>query len=313
MSIALVQDSEKISVDGKAFYDVVGQLCTIADSNLRRSDYFDRCLEILAEYFSARTAILNVRLGARTLERSYEQSTGALDHWHNDIDSLLLRAQSNESALIQKFSNSRGQTVVNIVAAPVLSPSGKPFGAIGLVVPVNRFANSRTNLALLSQLLNLVVVGAPNGSNPQDNPAAQKSLQSVVRASDYQSIEQLCFAIVNSLCAKLGCEQVSIGLAKRNDIKLIAVSGLSEIPRSTPGMQAVQQAMATCLDRNETSVYQEPGRLVDQCESSSCKIHQIWHTIAGGANVATIPLRIESTCIAVLAIRKKNQRSIYSR
>ena len=307
MAVAEKPHLKKIVVDGQRFYDVVEQLNEIADTQLRRSDYFSRCFEIVGDFFGAAAGILNVRMGARSIERSFEKHDGCLGQWHNDLDSLVLRAQSNETSLLQKYSDKSGQNAVYAIAAPIFSPSFKSFGSIGLVIAATAEVNGRTALALLNQLLQLIVVSAPEEKkeNPQgDN--SQKSLQSVVRAADYQSIEQLCFAIVNSLCNKLGCEQVSIGLVNQHDLRLIAVSGLNEVPKSTPGMQAVRQAMACCLDRNEESVCQEAGRLVDQCDSSSCKVHHFWHRVTAGSCVATVPLQIAGHCVAVLALRRKS-------
>ena len=307
MAVAEKQNENQIVVDGSQFDDVVGRLCEVADTHPRRSDYFSRCFEILSEFFGAATGILNVRMGARSIERSFEKHEGCLSQWHSDLDSLVLRAQSNETSLLQKYSDQSGRNAVYAIAAPILSPSFKSFGSIGLVIAASAEVNGRTALALLGQLLQLIVVSAPEEIRSENqNNNTQQSLQSVVRAADYQSIEQLCFAIVNSLCSKLGCEQISIGLVHRHDLRLIAVSGLSEVPKSTPGMQAVRQAMASCLDRNEEAVYQEEGRLVDQCESSSCKVHYFWHRVAAGSCVATVPLRIDGQCVAVLALRRRS-------
>ncbi len=304
MTVATKPNRVSSEVDGSQFYEVVADLCQIAESNLRRSDYFSRCFETIGKFFHGVTGILNLKTGPRTLERFYEKRDGFLSQWHEDLDSLILRVQSNETAVLQKYSDESGHDSVYIIAAPVLSSSGRSFGAVGLVIPSLRCVDGRTELALLNQLLHLVVLNAPaEQASPQPN--TQNALPAVVRAADYRSIYHLCFAIVNSLCSKLSCEQVAIGIVKRNDVKLMAVSGLAEIPKSTPGMQAVHQAMATCLDRNETSVFQDDGRLVDQCESSNCKIHHYWNRISGGSCVATIPLRIDGECVAVLALRRK--------
>ena len=305
MTVANPPKQESLAIDGRQFYEVVADLCLVADTSQRRSDYFSKCFELVAEFFQSSTGMLNLRCGARTLERSYEQRDGFLSQWHDDLDSLILRVQSNEAALLQKYTDAAGRESVYTIGAPILTSSSKAFGAVGLAIPVSRCVDGRSELALLNQLMHLIVVNAPTEQAPPDPKSKQNALQAVVRAADYKSIHQLCFAIVNSLCSKLGCEQVAIGLVKGNDVKLMAVSGLGEIPKSTPGMQAVHQSMATCLDRNEISIQQEAGRLVDQYESTHCKVHQLWHQIAGNSCVATVPLRIDGHCVAILALRRK--------
>lgn len=307
MTVASLTKPDSLAIDGSQFYEVVADLCLVADTPLRRSDYFSKCFEIVSDFFQATAGIMNVRCGARTLERSCEKRDGLLGQWHNDLDSLILRVQSNEAALLQKYTDHLGRDSVYTIGAPIVTSSSRVFGAVGLVIPASRCADGRTELALLNQLMHLIVVNAPEDRvESPDKKNGQNSLQAVVRAADYESIHQLCFAIVNSLCSKLACEQVVIGLVKGNDVKLMAVSGLSEVPKSTPGMQAVHQAMSACLDRCEVSVQQEDGRLVDQHESTNCKVHQLWHQIAGGSCVATVPLRIDGRCVAVLGLRRKS-------
>jgi len=295
-----------ILIDGRRFYDIVGELCELAEQTLQRADYYSRCFNALCKHLNASAGVFNVRLGPRTLERSFTANDTHTELWLEAIDSLVLRAQTDETAMATVYTSKAGEAVACAIAAPLFSFGGKPFGAISLVIPTDDSGHSESALVQLSRLLELIVENAPSpAKQPQPNDGDNsKALQSVVRASDFQSINQLCFAIVNSLCGKLRCEQIGMGMVYRRDVRLIAVSGLSEVPKSTPGMMAVRQAMAVAYDRNETSVVQEAGRLVDQVESSPCKIHDIWHRTAGGSCVATIPLRIDGDCVAVISLRR---------
>lgn len=299
-------DPKPLAIDGQRFVDLAEKLCEISDKQLQRGEYYDICFNSLCESFNAHMGILNVRLGPRTLERQFCSDDTESERWLDVVDNLVLRAQTDETALVRVYRSQSGDAVAYAIAAPIFSASGKPFGSIGLVIPNNNYSESESDLVQLSQLLSLIVENAPSSQPENANSAgsASNNLRSVIRASDYQSIRHLCFAIANSLCNKLGCEQVAIGLIRRNDVKLIAVSGLSEIPKSTPGIMAVQQAMSVCFDRNEITVVQEEGRLVDQCESSPCKVHQFWHRMTQGSSVATLPLSIDGKCIAVIAIRR---------
>lgn len=299
--------SSSITIDGPRLYEVVEELCDLADQKMRRSDYFSRCFETLCSHLNANVALLNIRLGPQTLERSFVKDESCDQAWFEVADPLVLRAQTDQTALTKTFRNKSGAIAAQAIAAPVLSAGGKPFGATAFVLGPGGFDNSDAALVKLSQLLSLIVENAPIEvfPPPAQDDANGKALQSVIRASDYQSIEHLCFAIANSLCSKLRCEQISIGLVHKRDVKLIAVSGLSEVPKNTPGVMAMQQAMAVCFDRNETTMVQESGRLVDQCESSPCLVHHVWHQITNGSSVATLPLRIDGQCVAVVSLRRQ--------
>ena len=241
-----------IVVDGDRFYGVVADLCELADSCANKVDYFSRCLVELCEYFRVGVGALNLRMGARTLERSYCRDDVHADTWLERIDTFVLRTQSEESSLIEAYRNPAGGTVAYIIAAPILSGQGKSCGAIAFAMASSEVTDPEVVLIQLGQLLALIVENTPVPP-ASDASANQESrpLQSVVRASDYRSIHHLCFAIANSLCSKLGCEQVALGLIRNRDVRLVAVSGLSDVPRSTPGMMAVRQAMAACYDREK--------------------------------------------------------------
>lgn len=301
-----------IRIDGRRFYAVVADLCELSDRGLTRVDYFGQSLEIIAAYFGASVGLLNLRLGPRTLERVYSVDDNLTEGWTTAIDPLVLRAQTDETALARLYRNHGGANIAYALAAPIQTASGKSFGAVAFVINRQDFDQSEAELAQLVQLLELIVENAPaaNNTKPSQSKSQSNALQSVVRASDYRSIHHLSFAIVNSLCSKFGCEQVALGLVRNRNIRLLSVSGMSEIPRNTPGMMAVQQAMATCLDRNKTTVVQQPGRITGQIESSKCKLHQFWHRLTGESCVATIPLRIEGRCVAVVSIRRKSSQPL---
>ncbi len=308
------QATATIRIDGKAFYNAVARLCEIADANLERTEYFVRCFKAIAKHFGTSVGVLNLRLGARTIERRFSIDEALTNQWVEEVDPLVLRAQTDQTTLTQVYRNGMGEDVAYSLVAPIQKACGKSkngtraIGAVALVINKPTFQEAEAELIQLGQLLELVVENAPtaNATANAASKAETNALQTVVRASDYRSINHLSFAIVNSLCNKFHCEQVSIGLVRNRNVRLMAVSGMSEIPRNTPGMMAIQQAMAACSDRNETTVVQLDGRQVDQVESSSCKIHQFWHKMTGESSVATLPLRINGECVAVISLRRQS-------
>jgi len=295
-----------LEVDGIEFYQAVAELCGWSDSNLKRSDYFNRCFVSICKFLQAEVALFNVRQGARTLERTYSNLPGSDNPWAEKLDQLVLRAQTDEAPVSRQFQDVNGQCVATALGCPVIAASGNTFGAISMVFRAVESTNVDLIIAQLIPLLELVVENAPVDSPKNEKPKndAAPVLQSVVRAADFQSVKHLCFAIANSLCGKLRCEQIAMGLVQKQDIQLVAVSGVSEIPGSTPGVMAIRQAMAVCLDRNEATVSQPDGRLIDQVESSPCKVHEAWRNATSGSCVATLPLRIDGQCVAVIALRR---------
>ncbi len=300
-------------IDGRQFYDVVAELCEISERSSSRVEYFGRCFESLSKYLGAVVAVLNLRQGSRTLERTFSTDEQLATNWDATIDSLVLQAQTDEQAMTRFYRNAEGMLVAHALAMPIRSVSGRTAGAVAFILPSSSGKTAESQLLQLDQLLELIVENSPlDGTGPIGGSAYSNNqiLKSVVRASDYRSIQHLAFAIVNSLCSKFNCEQVGIGLVRNRSIRLMAVSGLSEVPKNTPGMMAIQQAMATCLDRKEPAVVQAEGKLVGQIESSNCQLHRLWHRIAGESCVATIPLKVDGVCLAVISIRRKSSQPL---
>lgn len=297
-------------VDGSKFQDIVADLCSASDQISERADYYAKCFELMSEHFNVGVGILNLRIGARTLERSFTGKVGLANDWSEILDRLILRVQTDADVLLQEFRNANGHVAAHAVALPIFSPNGHAIGAVGFAIAGLSDLGAKVVLAQVDQLLELVIENSPVDSKTPKNPNTNenefaKTAQSIVKASDYKSIEHLCFAIANSLCAKLGCEQIAIGVIRNRDAKLVAVSGMSEIPKNTPSIMAIRQAMGVCFDRNQPTVVQENGRIAGQCESSHCKMHEFWRKITNGACVATIPLEVDGECIATVSLRRQ--------
>lgn len=303
-----------IRIDGRQFYDGIAQLCEIAEQNLTRAEYFGRCFEVIGKQLDASLGLMNLRIGPKTIERTFKGDDESSDNWPGDnwldaIDNLVLRAQTDETALIKTYRSQSGDNVAYALAAPIITLNGRSIGSIAFLITNPNFEQSDSELVQITQMLELVSENAPihsTGSKSTDQHTESATLTSVVRASDYRSIRHLSFAIVNSLCGKFRCEQVAIGLVKNRDVRLLAVSGLNSIPKNTPGMLAVQQSMAVCLDRKQPTVVQSDGKIPEQLQSSNCQVHHFWHRLTGESCVATIPLQVDDQTVAVLSIRRRS-------
>ena len=301
---------ETVRIDGRLLADLVNKICEAHENELERSVYFRRCFELVCVHFEAVAGIINVRQGGRTMEQKF-RSDDVSSSWLAEADAIVLRTQTDNASLTRAFKDRNGHPIVFALGTPITSSNGNAFGGISLVVAQKSEKNVQAMLAQLIQLVELIIELAPiphqTTSNKSDGSGKQ-TLKSIIKASDYHSIQHLSFAIVNSLCERLGCEQVVLGLARRNDIQLLAVSGMDEIPKNTPGMNAIQQSMAVCLDRRDFTVVQKKNPSQDQLPSSTCHVHHFWHRMTAGAAVATIPLFVGEECVAVLGIRRQESR-----
>ena len=306
MTIPQVQpdSSEAIRIDGRLLAHLVDRLCEISEDGEDRVGYFRQTFEAICQHFDAVSGVINVRQSARTMERNFLAEAASAD-WIKVADALVLRTQTEEVAISKGFTDAHGDHVAFALAAPFMSSKGNAFGGIALVIKQQSPRETEAILAQLVQLMELIVEIAPRGKRQQPaGSSASQTLKSVIKATDYHSIQHLSFAIVNGLCERMGLEQVTLGLTRQRDIRLLAISGMEEIPGNTPGIKALQQALAVGLDRGDVTVVQKPNQVPDQLESSTCRVHQFWHQMAAGSSVASIPLFVENSCIAVIGLRK---------
>ena len=93
-----------IRIDGRRFYNIVGQICEISERNYTRVEYYGQCFEAISQYLGAMVGVLNLRQGARTLERTYSVNASLTQKWVDAIDPLVLQSQTDETALSRVFA-----------------------------------------------------------------------------------------------------------------------------------------------------------------------------------------------------------------
>ncbi len=130
--------------------------------------------------------------------------------------------------------------------------------------------------------------------------AIDEKLQMTARVSRYSDTREFAFALVNSVASRFDCEQVALGIIRRDQLAVLAVSGTDTFKPSSPGIIDIQQSMEEARDAELTLVYQPEGQ---SAKLKTMPIHTRWGTRCQSA-VCSIPLMAGSQCVAVLSLRR---------
>jgi hypothetical protein len=147
------------------------------------------------------------------------------------------------------------------------------------------------------------------GAAPQKTSSAKSAdTAAASRAAGYSSLTEFAFAVVNNLKAKLGCESVSFGIVRKQSVRLVSMSGTSQVDPSSLGTQQLQQVMEECVDAADICSVQV-AKTGPEGISTGHILHKQWHSDSAGASVASIPLQVDDKIVAVLSLRHTPNQS----
>ncbi|MCA9048524.1 MAG: efflux RND transporter periplasmic adaptor subunit [Planctomycetaceae bacterium] len=127
-----------------------------------------------------------------------------------------------------------------------------------------------------------------------------RQLDAVSRTSQFSSVREFAYSLVNSLCGQFAAEQVFFGIVRNGRVTVEAVSGTADFKASGPGIVAVRQAMEECLDREEITAAQisVPDGI------ASLPLHRQLSANSSNAAVISVPLRDGDLTTAVVTLRR---------
>jgi multidrug efflux pump subunit AcrA (membrane-fusion protein) len=109
--------------------------------------------------------------------------------------------------------------------------------------------------------------------------------------------------LCDELQRRFGCTRVSIGLAGAGPIRLAAVSGVDELDRKGPAVEALEAAMEECADQDTEIVYPAPAT-TDPAQRRVTQAHESLARRFGPAAVLSLPLRVEGDLVGVATLER---------
>ena len=138
------------------------------------------------------------------------------------------------------------------------------------------------------------------GQESHSNDALAPELTVTGNIGKIGSTREFAFKLVHEFVKNFRCQQVAIGIAKRNAIEVFAVSGLENFKANSPGIVDIQQAMDEAYDSKQIIAHQFNGRFEN---IRSLPIHENWSQ-ESHSSVCSIPLMAGEECVAVISLSK---------
>jgi Barrel-sandwich domain of CusB or HlyD membrane-fusion len=290
--------------------EAIWKVFTSSDS---RQGFFSQLIKILGEHFNSPFAVLAIESSVGNQQLTHSVSEDASNAWSKRCTGLLLDTRYRNLASARTIAESGSDRTFAILSCPLAIGTEGTVGAICIVV------SSQDRSAYKAQLQELQAIAASAGTMAVDvghapqKTASAKSADTAAasRAAGYASLTEFAFAVANNLKAKLGCESVSFGIIRKNRVKLLSMSGTSQVDPSSLGTQQLQQVMEECVDAGDICSIQH-AKSGPEGISTGHILHKQWHSDSAGASVASIPLQVDDKIVAILSLRHTPGQSFTS-
>ncbi len=269
-----------------------------------QQQFLNRFIESLVQHFDSPYATLVWETNVGNLSAMRAVNDEASTVWNKRCSGNLLDTRYRNIASAKPLRDLTSGVALVILSCPIAVSSTSAIGALCLVTA---YRNKETSAAQLRELQALVGMASTMALDvaAKKNRTSTNSSQdasSAAKAAGYQSLTEFAYAITNNLKAKLGCESVSFGIVKANRVQLLSMSGTAVVDHHASGTQLLQQVMEECLDADEIcSVQAAKGN--NHSTGVAHLLHRRWQSDSSGAAVASIPLKVSDSTVAILSLR----------
>ncbi|MEA1950177.1 MAG: HlyD family efflux transporter periplasmic adaptor subunit [Planctomycetota bacterium] len=289
--------------------DICATLNELGESYRSISKFYREALRAVAKHYGSPYAAIRITRSASTLD---ERATLAADDpimWEPVAEEVLLESQAENVPIARLYGVEGTSLQAAALATPVCEQTNRPIGALSLIVRCDNAASAKAYLGELAALVSLIatrarLIDSKRTSASQDDSALKRA---IVKAADFQSLDELAFAVTNSLKNKFNCDQVTLGQVEGGRIRILSISGMDNVYPKSPGVKHIRQAMEECLDSGEVICCQDEDKWSEDSVSTNHRLHRHWHDEVGNAPVASVPLLLGDKCVAVLGMSRSKQ------
>jgi hypothetical protein len=266
--------------------------------------FLRKVMDSIGEHFNSPFARISLEASQGNNVLTFASSEAAEEVWAKRCAGPMLDSRYRNQPASRVYHDSNASKDLAIIACPVSFSSDACQGSIAVVVDYESDERMASRIQELQTIVSMAATMALD-IGPQRRKVSEASSSdpnAAAKVAGYQSVAEFGFAIVNNLKVKLGCESVSFGLVRSNRVRLICISGASFVdPRST-GTHQIEQVMDEALDSDEICCVQTEQDS-KKVSNTYYLLHRDWHAASGGAAVASIPLKVDGKCIAILSLR----------
>lgn len=287
--------------------DPFARIVEIARRAPSRSRYMSDVLRAVGSCFVSPYAALHVRYSSEVLQDDCHFGPTNPGFWKDTVQDFLTESLTECRSRARLMRSKRGATQIALLSSPIYDVSGSAIGAIALVttgVDESKLTERLATLDALCRLASFSAAFVGRGAGGGKTPGVPD--RNAARAAGYSSPVELAFTITNELRNKLACEQVALGIVQCRRVRLLSISGFDRIARQSPGVAALQSAMEECLDAGEAISHARTEEWSkNEPTGPDYALHRQWHKAAGGAAVASMPLRVGEDIVAILSLRNR--------
>ncbi len=268
--------------------------------------FYRAAIGIIGAHLKAPYAALQVHVGTTSIDECTEALPDAAVLWSRATQAMLLEAQMQEQAIARLYTVDATSTPVALLAVPLESASHGAAGAIALVAACDDKRAAESLLFELRSLAALVAAAAPTAitCTPSEKNPDQEAARALQKALEFHGVDELAFALTNSVKTKFGCDQVALGLVRGKTASVLSVSEMDELNQRSPGTNQIRQAMEECLDCRDTICMSSGAEQTNASVAADYRLHWQWAAAIGGATVASIPLFAGEACVAVVSFTR---------
>lgn len=282
------------------------RLAAIAQAKSNPSVFWKAAFQEIATASGALYARFALSAGVTVLEDYAHQGPTNPDFWKPTVNKLIDEAIGEDRDTVRAFKARRNDRLIAMLVVPLRDTHDHCVGAIALVIEVPDATFVRYRLSELRAAATYIAFLAATLGRTADKSVTQTSAMNgstLERLASTSTLHELAFAITNNLSNKLGCEQVAVGLMRRNRVRVLAISGFDNVSHRNPGVRVIAAAMEEAGDAQTTIIHQETDQWDADAELPEYRLHRQWFAAACGAAVASIPFIENDRCIAVLSLR----------
>ncbi len=293
--------------------DAFSRIRDLAQHSTSRRDFYRHLLDALAPALSSPFALIYVRLSSEVVQEEYHFGPTDPGFWRPPLHAFLTESLAAEKPRARVLSARQAVLKIALISAPILDADGGVIGTVAMVTPLGDLDASvlADRLSALTTFASHVCVPSGHGGSAGGSatgPSDASRGQALGRSAAYESVEELAFSLTNNLRNKTGCRQVALARVLRHRCRILAISGLDEVKRRSPGVVRIHAAMEECLDIGRVIVCQDDARSEHDELSSGYRLHKQWHDSTLGAAVASMPLFIDDRCVAVISLCREAEK-----
>lgn len=296
---------------------------TLAHHSADTRDGVAKGVDAIANYFGSPFASIKVNIDDSPIEYSFHRANTPGETWRQLCSVPMLECLSTQSNQVSFFVERTTGTRTAVFVLPTNATNPSAVGAACLVVRADNAAVAKRFLAEFETLLAALMKALVESSERTVPETIAAPIESVPASQFVQSTDfltQFCngkiwdhpsefaFHLVNGLCNQLKCLDVSLGVVRKNQVQLLAISGYDSVSQRSPGCLAIEQAMSEALDAGHEILLQretESGSVNDQL---NCALHQALRAKSGNGSCFSLPLSHNGQIVAICTLRRDETR-----